>query len=361
MPVDHKLLDDIIAAATKRHGVQVMHAGNDMPPVYRIPFDSLEMNLATYGGAPMGRMIRLWGGKSSCKSMVAWGLARQAQEHRSDLFPNGLSVAYHNIEGAYDPLYVRDKMRANIGEISASNPSGLLVVEAGIIEDISRNLDALLHAVNIHIIDSASFAMSIHSYEAKKESRQPGFDAIAWKNAFRSAEENMDRRENMIVVIDQVRTDFHTGAEKAAGGHVPDHHSSMSMHHRRAKKLYRTASGELSETRPQKGNDELSGLHRVDGYYVDVEVDKSRVCRPFGRAKMIFDIDELAFDKSFEFMKAGIYLGVIEENGSYYKIPNAAKAIHGLPKLKQRVAEDDVLVMQIYAAAGKYMKEAVYA
>lgn len=355
MSVDSSLLDGIVKAAAKRMaGVQQIHSGDSSPPVYRIPFDSLELNLATFGGAPMGRMIRLWGGKSSCKSMVAWGLAKQAQNHRSERFPDGLTICYHNIEGAYDPVYVRDVLGVDIAEPK------LVISEGAIIEDVSRNLDSLLHAINVHIIDSASFAMSIHSYEAKKESRQPGFDAIAWKNAFRTAEQNMDKRENMIVVIDQVRTDFKTGAEKAAGGNVPDHHSSMSLHHRRAKKLYRV-NDELVDTRPKIGNDDLTGSHRIDGYEIEIELDKSRVCRPFGKAKMIFDIDELAFDKIEELFKAGLFLNVITQSGSYFKIPTQEKSIQGIPKMKAQLAEDDVLVMHIYRAAEKYMKEAVYA
>lgn len=355
MPVDHTQLDTIIAAATKRmQGNQRIHSGDEIPPVYRIPFSSLELNLATFGGAPMGRMIRLWGGKSSCKSMIAWGLARMAQQHRSDRFPDGLTVCYHNIEGAYDPIYVRDKMGVDIAKPK------LVVAEGAIIEDVSRNLDALLHAVNIHIIDSASFAMSVHAFEAAKESRQPGFDAIAWKNAFKTAEENMDKRENMIVVIDQVRTDFKTGAEKAAGGNVPDHHSSLSLHHRHARKLYRV-NGELQETRPKQGNDDLTGGHRIDGYEIEIEVNKSRVCRPFGKARLRFDIDELAFDQAFELKKAGLFLDVIQQSGAYYKVPTSEKSIQGEAKLKAKLAEDPFLVQMIHEAAKDYMEKAVYA
>jgi RecA/RadA recombinase len=354
--VDSSLLDDIIANATKRmQGQQRIHGGDHAPPVYRIPFDSLELNLATYGGAPMGRMIRPWGGKSSCKSMIAWGLARQAQQHRSERFPDGLTVAYYDIEGVFDPVYVRDKMGVDI-----EKPK-LVVVEEGLIEDISRSLDSLLYAINIHILDSASFAQSFHGFDAKKESRQPGFDAIAWKNAFRSAEQNMDKRENMVVIIDQVRTDFKTGAEKAAGGHVPDHASSMSLHHRRGKKLYRAADGTLTDTRPKTGNDELSGSHRIDGYEVEIEVDKSRVCRPFGKARLEFDIDALAFNQILQLKKAGLFLGVIQQSGSYFTIPTQQKSINGHAKMDERLAVDDSLVMQIFAAADKYMREAVYA
>lgn len=356
MPVDPSLTDSIIAAAKKRYqGLETIHAGDAMPPVYRIPWDSIELNLATYGGAPMGRMIRPWGGFSSCKTLMALGLAKQAQQHRSERFPDGLTIAYYNIEGTYDPLFTRDAMGVDISK------EKFIVIEGGLIEDVSRNLDAMLAARHIHIIDSVSFAQSVHGFTAPKEGRQPGFDAIAWKNALRSAEMNMDKRENMIILIDQERVDFRTGASKPAGSKVIDHASSMSLYHRQSKKLYRLPSGELTDTRPKLGNDDLTGSHRVDGMIVEIEVNKSKVCRPFGKAMLKYDVDEMAFDKMFELKKAGLFLGVIEQSGSYFKVPTSDKTLHGDPKLTERLAEDDVLVMKIYEEANNYYRTAAYA
>lgn len=354
MPVDPSLLNTIIAASTKRmNGVQNIHSGDSIPPVYRIPFDSLELNLATYGGAPMGRMMRIWGPKSSCKSMIAWGIAKNAQQHRSEKFPDGLTVCYHNCEGAYDPVYVRDVMGVDISE------GKLVVSEGAIIQDVSRNLDALLHAINVHIIDSASFCQSAHKFAADKESRQPGLDAVAWGDALTAAEENMDKQENLIIIIDQARVDFKTGALKVAGGMAADHASSMTLKCVASKKLYRVGD-ELVSTRPQKANDPLSGSHRVDGREIDIEVEKSRVCRPFGKAHLTFDIDKLAFDKIEQLKKAALFLGVIEQSGAFFKVPGLEKSIQGAPKLKAHLEQDWELAGTIMRAADDYIKRAGY-
>lgn len=354
MPVDPTLLNSIITASTKRmNGVQNIHSGDAIPPVRRIPFDSLELNLATFGGAPMGRMVRIWGPKSSCKSMIAWGIAKNAQQHRSERFPNGLTVAYYNAEGAYDPLYVRDVMGVDTSE------GQLVVSEGAMIEDVSSSLDALLHAVNIHIIDSASFCQSVHKFAANKESRQPGLDAQAWGAALTAAEENMDKQENMVIIIDQARVDFKTGALKVAGGMAADHASSLTLKCMATKKLYRV-NDELITTRPQKGNDPLSGSHRVDGREIDIEVEKSRVCRPFGKANLIFDIDKLEFDKIEQLKKAGLFLGVIEQSGSFFKIPTTDKSIQGGSKLCARLEQDWELAGLIMKACDEYVKQAGY-
>lgn len=356
MPVDSSLLPQIVAEAKKRYGgVEVIHSGDTTQPVYRIPWDSLELNLATYGGAPMGRMIRCWGGPSSCKTLQALLMARNAQQHRSERFPDGLTVAYYNIEGTYDPVFTRNVLGLDIAEPK------FMVVEGQIIEEISRSLDALLHAINIHIIDSTSFAQSTHIADAKKESNQPGFDAKAWRRALQSAEQNMDKQENMVIYISHDTVDFHTGALKAQGGRTLDFASSMTLKHRQAKKLYRRPDGTLGETRPKEGNDDLTGSHRVDGYELEIEVIKSKVCRPFGKARLIYDIANSSFDKSFELFKAGVFLGVIQKSGSHYSIPTSDKSIHGEPKMKARLMEDDALVMAIFSAANDYISENAYA
>lgn len=356
MPVDPSKLNDIIAASKKRFHTELIHNGDVTPPVYRIPFDSIELNLATYGGAPMGRMIRLWGGFSSGKTLNAWGLAKQAQQHRSERFPDGLVVAYYNIEGTYDPIFTRDMMGVDIEK--------LVVVEGTIIEDISTQLDALLHAAHIHIIDSTSAAQSSHLFTATKESRQPGLDAVAWKNALRSAEENMDKQENMVVLIQQVSTDFKTGADKPQGAKMVGHANAMSLAHRKATKLYRTADGGWTNTRPKIGNDELTGTHKVDGYEIEIEVDKSKVCRPFGKARLRLDLNTIQYDKMFELKKAGLFLGAITQSGAFYRVSTMKekdKALQGNTALEKRLADDSALVMDIYQRAAQYCKDSVYA
>lgn len=353
-PVDTSQLDAIIAAANKRFkDTSPIHTGDQTQPVYRIPWDSLEMNLATYGGAPMGRIIRLWGGYSSGKTLNLWGLAKQAQQHRSERFPDGLIVAYYNVEGTYDPVFTRDMMGVDIEK--------LVIVEGTLIEDISTKLDALLHAAHIHIIDSVSMAQSVHSFTASKESRQPGLDAVAWKNALRSAEENMDKQENMIAIVQHAVVDFKTTALKPQGGSMANFANAMSLKHRQATKLYRTEGGDWTDKRPQKGNDDLTGTHKVDGYEIEIEVDKSKVCRPFGKARLRLDLDTISYDKMFELKKAGLFLGVIEQSGSFFRVPTSDKSIQGQAKLEERLAQDDALVMEIYRAAGKYMTDKVYA
>lgn len=348
MPVNPDSLNEILVAAARRFGDNSIRMGDQTPPVRMISWGSIEMDLATHGGAPMGRMIRPWGGYHSCKSLCAWGLTREAQVQ-------GLTVAYYNIEGQYDKDFTRDQMGVDVEK--------LIVVEKSMIEEVGVKLQALLGAAHIHILDSVSMAVAKQQFEKDPSSNSPrGAKARAWGEILYDTQERMDGEENMIVLIDQIRRNQQYGHEQPAASEIFDHASSLSLHHRKVRNLYRDSSGQLSDSRPKTTNVETLGDEiLVDGLEIGIEVNKSRVCRPFGKARLHLDLDTMQFDRAYEMAKVGQWLGVIEKNGAYYKIPTSDKAIHGIPKLKQRIQEDDSLIMQIYQAKKHYLERKVAA
>lgn len=369
--VDPSELDAIRKAAKKRFGEQTMYKGNELPATLKIPFDSIELNLATFGGAPMGRMLHFWGGPSSGKSLCAMSIARSAQNFRNEQFPNGMTVCLYNVEGTYDSDFA-----AEIGV----DTDAVEIVNCGIIEDIGRHLDVLLPAAHIHIIDSTSFAEAALYAKAKKDDSRPGADARAWKMVLKEAEQVMDKgepeevddkgkvisprrdAENMIILISHETTDFNSGARIPVASKAIGHASSMSLFFRQAKKLYRTTEGgPLSDTRPKTGNDPLTGGHRVNGVEVEIEVVKSKACKPFGKARRILDYDTITFDNTFEIFKAGIFLKVINQSGSFYKVDGADKSYQGEEKMKDALKADSSIAMKIFAAADAYCKNGGFA
>ncbi len=346
MPVNPDSLNEIMLAVTKRFGETSIRMGDQVPPVRSISWGSIEMDLATWGGAPMGRMVRPWGAGHSGKSLASWGLTREAQKQ-------GLKIAYYNVEQQYDPVFTRDKMGVDIDD--------LIVVEGSLIEEVGVKLQALLGAANIHIIDSVSMGISRQEFDTPHDKYSPrGARARAWGEILRDVTERMDDQENMIVLIDQVRVNQQHGGEQAASSTIFHHASSMSLHHKKIRNLYRDASGELQEKYPKTSHVEtMGGEILVDGMELGIECVKSRVCRPFGKARLRLNLETMQFDRAYELAKAGEWLGVIEKNGAFFKVPTTDKAIHGGAKLRERLQEDDALVMQIYAAKKRHLERRV--
>lgn len=359
-PVDITQLDAIRAAAKKKFGEETIHNGSIMPAIYKVPFDSVELNLATFGGAAMGRMMQLWGGPSSGKTLSAWGIVKMAQQISDEFFPDGLHTTYYNVEGTYDPVFTR-QLGVDTDRVE--------IIDCNIIEDIGRHVEAMFLASHIHIIDSTSFAESELEARADLGDSRPAADARAWKQVLRHLERVMDKGEpsdgnnpgrpgdNMVILISHETVDFKTNAIKPVSGKTIGHASSMTLHYRQAKKLYRSSPGErLTDTRPQKGNDPLTGGHRINGAEIEIEVTKSKVCRPFGKARRTLDYDTLQFDNAAEMFKSGVFLGVIEKSNNHYTFPGHDKAIHGAPAAAEFLANDMATVSAILRACEEYYK-----
>lgn len=340
-----------MAASRRKFGEGRVHFGSDVPFIKRIPWGSLELELATWGGAPMGRVIRPWGSKHTAKSLVMWGLVRAAQQYRDDQFPDGLTCVYFNCEGQYDPFFTKEFMGVDVDR--------LVVEEGAIIEELTQKAAMYLEAAHVLVIDSIGQCMSRQEFEIgaeKGQSKVPrGSRARAWGQFVRDVVERMDLQQNMIVAIDQVRVNQTHGHEEASGSAIWAHNSSLDLHHRKTSNLYRLADGSLTDTRPQRTNyATLGGEVLVDGFEIGIEVDKSRVCRPFGKYRGRLDLDTMRWDKIFELKKCGLFLRAITRSGSYFYVEGDSKAINGHAEMDKRLAEDPSVVMAIYDKANKY-------
>lgn len=260
-----------MAASSKRFGEGRVRFGSDVADIDRISWGSLELDMATWGGAPMGRVIRPWGGKHTAKSLITWGLVKSAQEFRSDKYPDGLTCVYFNAEGQYDPHFTKEFMGVDTDK--------LVVEEGSIIEEITSKAAAYLDVAHILIIDSIGHCQSRAQYEldpakgATKGAR--GTQAVAWGQFLKHVIERMDKHENMIVAIDQVRTNQTYGQEIASGSNIWDHCSSMDLHHRKIANLYKQADGTLGPDRPQKPHYQTMGQEvLIDGFEIGIEVNK---------------------------------------------------------------------------------------
>lgn len=352
MPVDASQLSAVLAASQKKLPPGRTGFGSEVHPIKRIPWPSLELTLATWGGAPMGRVIRLWGSKHTAKSLVVWGLVKAAQEYRDDQFPDGLTCTYINAEKQFDPEFTRDRMGVDIEKLGR--------VDSSIIEEITFACEGLLEASHVIIIDSIGQCTSRQEYEFEVMKGQAkgarGSRARAWGQFITRIVEKMDPYENMLVVIDQVRVNQDYGQEIPSGSAIWAHNADLDLHHKKTSALYRMADGKFTDKRPQKTNYETLGNEvTIDGFEIGIEVEKSRVCRPHGKYRGRLDLDTMQWDRVFELKKVGLYLGTIKQSGSYFTIDGDAKSMQGNDAIEQRIVEDGRLVIQIYQDAERFL------
>lgn len=324
MPVRPDDYDEIIARINRKYDGDLKR-GDEIENAARIPTGSLELDVAMGGGMPIGRWARFFGGYHSTKTLRALTIAKHAQEM-------GMLVAYYNIEKQYDPEFTADQIGVNTKELT--------VVEGSTIEEITEKMEALFGVVHLHIIDSCSAAVSEDELNADVRDWRPGISARAWGRSFRRLNERFDQNENTVIMIDQVRVNFKTGSEEAPGGKILDHQSSMTVHFKKGKWLFKNKDGYLDEK--AKGDDKsLSGGKDPDGYEIQARVVKSRVCRPFRSARMHLDLDSIQFDPIYEDIKAAKHYGLLRVagGGHYYDAQTGEKVAHGEPALRRYFEE----------------------
>lgn len=336
MTVDTANLQKTIDAIKAMYGPEAIQNGTDFPAVPRISTGSLELDYATGGGIPIGRYSRFYGPYSSTKSLTCWNVVRNAQEM-------GMTVAYYNIEKQYDPVFTKSR--------GVDIETNFIVVPGTVIEEIATKMEALMGSVHLHILDSCSQGVSVDELAAKPSDWRPGIGPRAWGKVWRRVGEVFDDRENTVILVDQVRSNWNTKADEPPGGKQMEHISSMTVHFKRGKHLYYDKDGLLDETYPSKPTT-LSGGVEADGIEINAQVRKSRVCRPFRTARMQLDLNSMEFDRIHELEKASRYFGVVETSGSWYKLPSGEK-FQGKKALRKAIADDPILQDLIREAAMK--------
>jgi RecA/RadA recombinase len=300
LSVRPEIYDEIVARVNRKYEGSIRR-GNQYEHAARIPTGSLELDVATGGGIPVGRWTRFYGGWHSTKTLRALMIAANAQAM-------GFTVAYYNVEKQYDPKFAKENIGLDVDEVS--------LVEGTSVEEIGEKMEAMFQVCHVHIVDSCSIAVSEDELNADVRDWRPGLSARAWGKVFRRLNERFDQTEHTVILIDHVTVDFRTGSEVAKGGKIFDHLSSMSIAFKKGTWLWRNDLGYLDEkAKQEKGS---SGMVEPAGYEVKARVEKSRVCRPFRTAAMRLDLDSLRFDSVFEIMKAAKHYGVVRQAGAWY-------------------------------------------
>lgn len=364
--VNPQTINEVVSAIEKQYGENMVHSGSEFQRVAKIPFPSLELNIATGGGIPLGRLSRFFGAWSSGKSLTSMLAIRQAQnihilakqflESKNDLvkrrgeqllntFPEGCTCAYYNVEKTYDKEFA-EQLGVDINK--------LIVIEGSIIEKVGTILEAALGAVHFHVIDSASAAVSVDELGADIEDWHRAIKPRVWGKVLDHIQDKIDNTENSVLVIDQVRNDMQTGAEHAPGGNKLEHAFSMTLHFRRGKWLYRRDG--MLVPQAEKNPKTLSGNPEADGFEILARVVKSKVGRPFRSARLTVDFDGLKFDRDSELVKIAEWGQVVSRSGSWYNLPNGEK-VQGQKGLAQAIQEDSKLQEAIQDFAEGYIAQ----
>lgn len=370
MPINESEYEKVVAAMEKKWRQKDMaRRGSEMPRVKRVPTGSPELDFAIGRGAPVRRMTRLWGGESSGKSLIAWNIARHAQNihiivderytrlaeltddkalkraylsERDEylrLWPNGMDVVYYNVEQQFDPEFVA---------AAGVDIDRLRIFDDTVIETVGEAVENYIGVgADLHIIDSTTSAIPLEELNMETTEHRRGLEARRWSLMLRRAKQRF-QDNNMGIYVSQVRIDQKTNSEYAPGGKYMDHASDLSIQFKIGKWLFLDSKGVLRDSDESAEARSMTGLKEPDGVEVTCRVNKSRVCRPFLTARMRLGYEGMRIDRMYEIKEAAVFYGIVEKSskGGWYTLPDGTK-VQGEAAIRDAIADDMELQQQI--------------
>jgi len=344
----------------------------------RIPFLNPTMTRATSRGLPVGHIIRSWGEEGSGKSLTNLGIIYVAQNYpeymtaelereirfwqgRNKLqavrvkarlkrilkkFPEGMGVCVYDTEQRFT-FDLAERMGIDIRD-----DTKLIVMDENIIENIAYQMQEAVEAYHIIIIDSVSNAESFAEANLAPGEYERGTAAAAWKR-LRAVRRKLDRTENTIILVDQVRaalgkTVWQGGKQVAAPPEPPQirflkHNASMNIAYSGGKKLYMMDDHTLTD-KYDKASTDFKSLgsdgKEVAGMEMRCKVMKNSTGAPFRNGNMRFGfpcydirtgelIQDVGFDLGYELLISAEHYHIIESGGGgmYYPLDEKFKRI----------------------------------
>jgi RecA/RadA recombinase len=391
VPVDPSRRDEFRAWVAQNHP-DTRFIERHTGPVPRIPFASRMLTYATSGGVSVGHLCRWYGTEGSGKSLTNWGLIYVAQNYPEvitefytqrihalerlgkklpaqmqkrllkqavAMFPDGMETLIYDTEQRADLEFA-----AKLGV----DPKRVEIVDENVIEVILDQMKEAVAAYHLILVDSVSNAQSVAEAELEPGAYERGTAAQAWKR-FRQVRKKLDRGQNTIVFVDQVRTQLgnldHKGKARVEPAQIRfiKHNASVAIEFSTARKLYLMDNGMVTDDY-KKASDNYKALgvpvKEVAGQEMRCYVEKNSTGKPMRHARMRFKhemmdfrtgeiIQEPGFDDAFELVEVGIDFGILSvKSGGRYTVMDdhghetKIKA-HGEPKMREIVMDDEGL------------------
>jgi recombination protein RecA len=293
-------LDNVVKTLNKKFKIGNIQLGVEFQEVDRIPFSSPRLNYMTYGGIPIGRIIEFYGDDGSGKTTTALDLAGQAQR----LFP-AKKVLFVDYEHTFDPVWAT-KLGVDVANIMYFDPDAMGA------EDVFNAILEIMETggISLCVLDSIGSMVSMQANEKQIGERTYGGISMPLTEFSKKLTPILAKTLSTFIGINQLRDNMESayGGAKTTGGRAFRHACSMRLEFRKGVFI------------DEKGNALTRGCENPAGNQVNVNLIKSKVCRP-DRKVGYYTLNYLTgIDYVMDTFDVAVKLGVIYQSGAWYSV-----------------------------------------
>ena len=281
-----------------------------------IPSGSISLDyILGVGGYPKGRVIEIYGPKSSGKTTFALHAIAEVQKQ-------GGKAAFIDAEHAIDPLYAQN-LGVDIDELILSQPdSGEQALE---ITELLTKSDA----IDLIVVDSVAALVPQAELNGEMGDAQVGLQARLMSKALRKLTAVLNKRNCTIIFINQLREKvgiMFGNPETTPGG--------------RALKFYASVRLEVRKGTVIKNGDDIQGNE------VNLKVVKNKVAPPF-KTTTVEILYGKGINKDAELLDLAVKFEIIGKSGAWFEY-QGEKIGQGKDKTIKFLTENEAVKNEIY-------------
>ena len=324
-------LDILIKDMNKKYKQDILVKGNIIEKQKQIPLSSPLLNYMLYGGIPRGRIIEFAGEEGGGKTTTALDLVKNAQRIFTEEYISELEKL-----ASKDKLNKQEESKLNILKVAGPKKIlyadcentldeewakllGVDVDEMILLKPASQTaeqiFEILLQAIETNelglvVIDSLGVMLSAQAFEKTMEEKTYGGIAASLTLFSKKAELLCNMTGCILIGINQMREDLNSsyGGMITTGGKAWKHNCSLRLMFQKGVYI------------DEKGNDLKRSAENPAGNIVNINIVKTKVCKPDKRVGYYTLRYNSGIDIISDTIDMAIKFGIIQQAGSWLNI-----------------------------------------